>query len=95
MEDWIVGDDVDLGKIGWCIILNGIFVVGFRFNESVFEKGVVGFVKVNELVGDDDVFFDFLLEFFEKLVKDECESNVGFEVRGKEELVKGVIGGFF
>lgn len=93
LEDWIVGDDVDPGKTGRRTIPNGTSVAGPRSNESVPEKGAVGSVKVNESVGDDDASSDFLSEPLEKPVKDERESNVGSEARGKEEPAKGATGG--
>lgn len=90
LEDWIVGDDVDLGKPGRrTSIPNGTSGVG---SEGIPEKGAVGSLKVNDSVEVEDSS-DFLTEPLEKPVKDERENNVGSEARGKDEPSKGVTGG--
>ena len=95
LEDWIVGDDVDLGKTGRRTIPNGtsgMSSVGARSGEGTSDKGAVGSLKANDSGGDMNSS-GYLFEPLDKPVKDERENNVGSEARGKEELVKGVTGG--
>lgn len=95
LEDWIVGDDVDLGKTGRRTIPNGTSgtgSIGARSGEGISDKGAEGALKANDSRGDVDSS-DYLFEPLEKPMKDERENNVGSEVRGKEEPAKGVTGG--
>ncbi|KAG0565033.1 hypothetical protein KC19_8G158000 [Ceratodon purpureus] len=95
LEDWIVGDDVDLGKPGRRTIPNGTLgagSVGARSGEGVPVKGAAGSVRVNDS-GEDVNSSDYLFEPLEKPVKDERENIVGSEAIGKDEPVKGVFGG--
>jgi hypothetical protein len=93
LEDWIVGDDVDLGKGGRRTIPNGTSgSVGAKSGEGISDKEAVDSLKVNDSCGDLNSS-DYLFEPLEKPVKDERENNVGSEARGKEEPVKGATGG--
>ena len=73
LEDWIVGDNVDLGKPGRRTILNGILgagSVGARSGEGVPVKGAAGSTRVNDS-GEDVNSSDYLFGPLEKPVKAE------------------------
>ncbi|KAG0606635.1 hypothetical protein M758_9G157100 [Ceratodon purpureus] len=73
LEDWIVGDNVDLGKPGRRTILNGILgagSIGARSGEGVPVKGAAGSTRVNDS-GEDVNSSDYLFGPLEKPVKAE------------------------
>ncbi|XP_024359599.1 uncharacterized protein [Physcomitrium patens] len=94
LEDWIVGDDVDLGKGVRRIIPNGTSGMGNggRAGESISDKGETASLKANDSDNDLDSL-DTLMDPLEKPVKDERGISVGPEERVKKEAAKGVNGG--